>query len=97
MSIEKINKRKGARITRLVRQYATGAAIAFVMVALKQSWVSERFVMIFLGWMLVQIIPGVFYMACSIVACFFPGNLYKYFNQMAEGALEEVFPLNVIK
>lgn len=86
MSIKEKNYLKGRRVAIKVRDLATGAAIAFIMVALKQSWLPERYVLIVVSWLIAQVMPGVFYTACSLVACFVPGNLYKAFNDMAEGA-----------
>lgn len=86
MSIRERNYQKGRKVAIKVRDLATGAAIAFVMVALKQSWILDRFVLIVAAWIIAQVIPGIFYTLCSLVACFVPGNLYKAFNDMAEGA-----------
>lgn len=93
MSISEKNFNKGRKVVIKVRDLATGAAIAFVMVAIKQSWMPDRYLLIAASWLLAQMMPGVFYTACSFVACLVSdSNLYKAFNDMAEGVWSETIP-----
>ena len=82
------NKEKGRRVGKTVMLLSTGAAIAYTSVAIKQQWIPERYMYIFAGWLLANVMPMLFYLVGSMVAAFIPGNLYKAFLDMAEGCQE---------
>lgn len=82
------NREKGRRIERTVMLLSTGAAIAYVTVAIKQQWIPERYMYIFAGWLAANVMPMSFYLLGSLIAAFIPGNLYKAFLEMSEGCRE---------
>ena len=82
------NIEKGRRVERTALLLSTGAAIAYITVAIKQQWISERYVYIFAGWLLANVMPMFLYFIGALVAAFFPGNLYKSFLEMSEGCME---------
>lgn len=82
------NREKGRRVGKTVMLLSTGAVIAYTSVAIKQQWIPERYMYIFAGWLLSNVIPMLFYLVGSMVAAFIPGNLYKAFLEMSEGCQE---------
>ena len=82
------NIEKGRRVERTVLLLSTGAAIAYITVAIKQQWIAERYVYIFMGWLFANVAPMLLYFAGALVAAFLPGNLYKAFLEMSEGCQE---------
>lgn len=79
------NREKGRRVGKTVLLLSIGAAIAYITVALKQRWIPERYMYIFAGMLLANIMPTLFYLTGALIAAFLPGNLYKAFLEMAEG------------